>query len=170
MRGSWAGELYWLCLSCWSSNSILCPFFIMESVSENHHWQSLTYVKPGNQVRWIQLGWPDHEALGLWKLSYCQPLETRGPLCRLHYMFAQDLQGLNIRSSKSLASVRQAIIPMRISFSGYVQSISSKWRFIIKCINFPGDSDGKESACSARDPGLITGLGRSPEDGSGYPL
>ena len=27
---------------------------------------------------------------------------------------------------------------------------------------FPGGSDGKESACSAGDPGLIPGSGRSP--------
>ena len=29
----------------------------------------------------------------------------------------------------------------------------------------PGGSDGKESACSARDLGSIPGLGRSPEEG-----
>ena len=27
---------------------------------------------------------------------------------------------------------------------------------------FPGGSDGKESSCSARDPGSVPGLGRSP--------
>ena len=30
--------------------------------------------------------------------------------------------------------------------------------------------DDKESACSARDLGLITGSGRSPGEGNGYPL
>ena len=33
-----------------------------------------------------------------------------------------------------------------------------------------GGSDGKESACNAGDWGLIPGLGRSPEEGNGYPL
>ena len=33
-----------------------------------------------------------------------------------------------------------------------------------------GGSDGKESACSAGDPGSIPGLGSSPVEGSGYPL
>ena len=33
-----------------------------------------------------------------------------------------------------------------------------------------GDSDGKDSACSAGDLGLITVLGRSPGEGGGYPL
>ena len=35
---------------------------------------------------------------------------------------------------------------------------------------FPGGSDGKESACNARDLGLIPGLGRSAEEGHGHPL
>ena len=35
---------------------------------------------------------------------------------------------------------------------------------------FPGGSDGKESACSSGDPGLILGLGRSPEEGNGNPF
>ena len=35
---------------------------------------------------------------------------------------------------------------------------------------FPGDSDGKESTCSAGDLGLIPGSGRSPGEGNGYPL
>ena len=33
-----------------------------------------------------------------------------------------------------------------------------------------GGSDGKGSACSAGDLGLIPGLGRSPGEGKGYPL
>ena len=35
---------------------------------------------------------------------------------------------------------------------------------------FPGGPDGKESACSVGDLGLILGLGRSLEEGNGYPL
>ena len=31
---------------------------------------------------------------------------------------------------------------------------------------FPGGSDSKESACNAGDPGLISGLGRSPGEGN----
>ena len=36
--------------------------------------------------------------------------------------------------------------------------------------DFPGDSDGKESACNLGDPGFIPGLGRSPREGNGNPL
>ena len=34
----------------------------------------------------------------------------------------------------------------------------------------PGDSDGKEAACSAGDTGLILGSGRSPREGDDNPL
>ena len=37
-------------------------------------------------------------------------------------------------------------------------------------LGFPGGSDGKESACSAGDLGLIPVLGRSPGRGHGNPL
>ena len=35
---------------------------------------------------------------------------------------------------------------------------------------YPGGSNGKESACKARDPGLIPGWGRSPGEGNGNPF
>ena len=37
-------------------------------------------------------------------------------------------------------------------------------------MNFPDGSDGKESACSARDPGSIPESGRSPGGRNGNPL
>ena len=37
-------------------------------------------------------------------------------------------------------------------------------------VGFLGDSDGKESACNAGDPGSTPGLGRSPGEGNGNPL
>ena len=35
---------------------------------------------------------------------------------------------------------------------------------------FPGGSAGKDSACNVGDLGSIPGLGRSSEEGKGYPL
>ena len=37
-------------------------------------------------------------------------------------------------------------------------------------LGFPGGSDGKESACKARNWCLILGLGRSPGEVNGNPL
>ena len=45
-----------------------------------------------------------------------------------------------------------------------------KWSAYTSLLNFPGGSDGKESAYNAEDLGSIPGLGRFPEEGSGYPL
>ena len=47
-------------------------------------------------------------------------------------------------------------------WSGYYSSFLT--------LGFPDSSVGKESACSAGDPGLLPGLGRSPGEGKGYPL
>ena len=41
---------------------------------------------------------------------------------------------------------------------------------IVHQLDFPGGSDGKESACNAGDLGLIPGSGRSPGEGNGNPL
>ena len=37
-------------------------------------------------------------------------------------------------------------------------------------MGFPSGSDGKESACNARDLGSIPGLGRSPGEGKDHPV
>ena len=37
-------------------------------------------------------------------------------------------------------------------------------------MGFPGDSEGKESACNEGDAGLIPGLGRSHGEGNGNPF
>ena len=37
-------------------------------------------------------------------------------------------------------------------------------------MGFPGDSDSKESAYNAGDPGSTPGLGRSPGEWNGHPL
>ena len=37
-------------------------------------------------------------------------------------------------------------------------------------MGFPGSSVGKDSTCNAGDPGLISGLGRSPGKEIGYPF
>ena len=37
-------------------------------------------------------------------------------------------------------------------------------------MGFPCGSVGKESTCNAGDLDLIPGLGKSPEEGNGYPL
>ena len=42
--------------------------------------------------------------------------------------------------------------------------------YIYTGIDFPGSSNGKESAYNAGDPGSVSGLGKSPEEGNCNPL
>ena len=59
-------------------------------------------------------------------------------------------------------------------FRDYLTSPANTSQAFLQChillLGFPGGSDGKESACSARDPSWIPGSGRSPGEGNGYAL
>ena len=44
------------------------------------------------------------------------------------------------------------------------------WVYTCQHVDFPGSSDGKESACKAGDQGWIPGSGRSLGEGNGNPL
>ena len=48
----------------------------------------------------------------------------------------------------------------------------SQWVLLSACawMGFPDGSTGKESPCNIGDADSIPGLGRSPEEGKGYPL
>ena len=48
-----------------------------------------------------------------------------------------------------------------ISTEYYTYTIN-RFHLVTNTRDFPGDSDGEESACNAGDLGLIPGLGRSP--------
>ena len=48
--------------------------------------------------------------------------------------------------------------------------MSFKFMHTLNDLGFPCSSVDKESACSAGDPGLIPGSGRSPGEGNGNPL
>ena len=52
----------------------------------------------------------------------------------------------------------------------YVKWKCELWTEYGKEEGFPGDSDGKESACNAGEPSSIPRLGRSPGKGNGKPL
>ena len=58
--------------------------------------------------------------------------------------------------------------PAGSSYINIKEEIKCKELHCIMC--FPGDSDGKEPACNAGDPGSIPESGRSPGGGHGYPL
>ena len=52
----------------------------------------------------------------------------------------------------------------------FVEPQYMQTEFVVLGLGFPENSAGKESICSARDPGQIAGSGESPGEGIGYPL
>jgi len=73
----------------------------------------------------------------------------------------------NYISSEQKGYNQKFKIPMP-SFTQASQISALNRTIIRKC--FPSGSDGKESACNARAPGLIPGLGRAPGEENGNPL
>ena len=68
--------------------------------------------------------------------------------------------------SKQMGSISKEINQMDIlKVKSFTYTHTQK-----KHMDFPGSSDGKESACKAGDLCSIPGLGRSPREGNGYSL
>ena len=68
-----------------------------------------------------------------------------------------------------VALVNQA--PTKVSVVELTASLLSFIKFIFERFQgFPDSSVGKEYTCSAGNPGLIPGSGRSAGEGIGYPL
>ena len=57
-----------------------------------------------------------------------------------------------------------------LHFETGLYSVKCYYPGLLKTINFPDSSVGKESACNSGDPGSIPGLRRSPGEGNGYPV
>ena len=66
-------------------------------------------------------------------------------------------------------SVLSEVVLRQCVFHMADKRVSLLWRGVSQ-LGVTGDPDGKESACSVRDPGLIPGSRRSPEEGNGNPL
>ena len=64
---------------------------------------------------------------------------------------------------RSLVGYSPWVAKRRTRLSDFIFTFSFKG-------GFPGDSDSKESACNAEDPGSVSRLGRSPGEGHGNPL
>ena len=69
--------------------------------------------------------------------------------------------GTEVKCDKTLKKTNQCDPLVNLGKNFLKKSVSA---------GFPGDSDGKESACNAGDPGSIPGSGRSPGEGNGYPI
>ena len=97
-------------------------------------------------------------------LTLCDPMDCSPPGSSVH-------ETLQARTLESVATLPPGDLPNPgIEPRSHV-SCTGRW--VLYCwrhLDLPGGSDGKASACSAGDPGLIPGLGRSSREGNGNPL
>ena len=77
--------------------------------------------------------------------------------------------GMATNSSILAYRIRWTEEPGRLQSMGS-QRVGCDFHFHWLHMGFLGGSNGKESACNGGDPGLISGSGRSPGGGYGYPL
>ena len=79
------------------------------------------------------------------------------------------------RKNKDLFIILEKMHKLKLKFKpkSFLLKFDSVKYFLNWCIalyGIPCGSTGKESSCNVGDLGLIPGLGRSPEEGNGYPL
>ena len=126
-----------------------------------HGWNDLAAVAAVNQ--------------GGWCFSFSESLWLYGYL-------AADCGSLTILSlcSNQKRTLKRAVSTFRTKKGvGISWQVEIAWHiagFCQYCLTllyywvFPGGLDGKEPACSVGDLGLISGLGRSPQEGNGNPF
>ena len=89
-----------------------------------------------------------------------------------HYSEALDkkMQHKFLRDIRKVKLENSAVI-CHIDLNSVIYTLSFQAFYFLRCsTDFPCGSAGKESTCKAGDLGSISGLGRSPGEGKGYPL
>ena len=109
---------------------------------------------PCMHARWLQLC-----------LTLCAPMDCNLPGSSIHGILQARILDRVAISSSSKSS--QAWDQTHVSYVSCIGKKVPHHQHHLR--SFPGTSDGKESACNARDQGLIPGWGRSPGGGNSNP-
>ena len=122
---------------------------------------------------------PDAMIFVFWMLSF-KPTFALSSFTFIKRLFSSSsLSATRVMSSaylRLLIFLLAILIPACVSGSPQARKLPEKecspthQQIIGLKLDLPGSSVSKESACSAGDPGLIPGWGRSPGEGNGKPL
>ena len=81
------------------------------------------------------------------------------------------IKALDFKTQGSIPSRRSRGRIHILAFFQILEAACIPWLVTpLSIMDFPGGSDGKESACHAGDTGSVRGSGRSPGEVNGYPL
>ena len=95
--------------------------------------------------------------------------DTAGCVC--HASGCGLSAGVNINHGNTASRKDDFIVNKENRKNRRLRDELGDYHVLITCLKgFPGHPEGKESACSAGDLGLISGLGKAPAEGSGNPL
>ena len=138
--------------SCWQDTSSLPQLFPPFSYS-SPSLDACLYLHPGKA--WHKL---------------CQSLTTWGSPCS-SLQWSLFSQALVLIFIQHLTCYLGTALLLSVSFSRVcIFPLKLFYAFLVTHLGFPGSSDGRESACNARDAGSIPRMGRSPGERTGDPL
>ena len=96
---------------------------------------------------------------------------SKGDLYSLFFLFIYLLQLVLLPDLLFLFFIAVELLCNVVLVSATEKWVNHTYTYTpLFCISFPFSSAGKESVCHAGDPGSIPGWGRSPGEGTGYPL
>ena len=144
---------------------------------KQEYWSGLPFPSPGDlqvsnpgllHCRWslaLQADsyWLSHQESPVWLLQSCS---GKGSIV------SDSLRPMDCSPpGSSVHGILQARTLQWVAIPSFRGSSQPRDQTQVSCLagRFCG-SDGKASVCSARDPGSIPGLGRSPGEGNGSPL
>ena len=102
---------------------------------------------------------------------FISPAQKKVPISNISPFFCHSFLFIWGKRHVSLSPV-PGWVPS-LHFCVLTESRHTFWTFkftFSNILDFPGGSDGKESACNVGGPGSITGSGRCPAERNGYPL
>ena len=115
-------------------------------------------IESSSRSRWQRMSWLDGITMSLCKLQ--ELVMDRGAWCA-----ARSLWGGRVRHDSAIE-----LNCKWVWFGSVVVSDLGFRPIFLGKLGFPIGSEGKESACSAGDPGSILGSGWSPGEGHGNPF
>ena len=135
---------------------ILAHLFILNDMSTLHPSSALS-VYHDTKLKWVpRSSWPEVKGEGGNSAHCpCQYTKHLGQLAGL-----REEEG----ACQQFHPILKTLMNIKKLLSKIFEFLSTVYK------DFPGGSNGKESACNARDLGLIPGSGRPPGEGNGYPL
>ena len=164
---------------------------VLEKTLESHlDYKETKAVNPKGNQTWIFMGRTDAEAEAwiLWPPDVKSWLIGKDPDSgkgwRQEKKRMRWLDGITNSMDMNL-SKHQEIVKDKKLWHPSVHGVTKSWTWLsywttvaflnyliilLYTYNFPGGSDGKESACNTGNVGFIPGSGRSPGEGNGYPL